>query len=229
MTKSQGPYNIRRLATALLLFGLAVGWRAVAVADEVRVIDGDTIVVGAVHYRLHGIDAPEAGQTCTAKSGETWLCGHEATEALVKLVGSDEPICDGRGVDNYDRVIAVCVVGGVELNAIMVSHGLAWAFHRYSTDYAALEEAAREQGIGIWQAETETPWDYRERQWSFAAQVAPDGCPIKGNISGGGRIYHAPWSPWYAKTKVSLEQGEKWFCSEREALDAGWRAPIWGR
>jgi hypothetical protein len=30
----------------------------------------------------------------------------------------------------------------------------------------------------------------------------------------------------YERTKISLDQGEHWFCSEREALDAGWRAPL---
>ncbi len=34
-------------------------------------------------------------------------------------------------------------------------------------------------------------------------------------------------NPWYSRTKVSVEKGERWFCSEREALDAGWRAPRW--
>ena len=36
-------------------------------------------------------------------------------------------------------------------------------------------------------------------------------------------------SPWYERTKLSSEKGERWFCTEREALDAGWRAPKWGR
>jgi hypothetical protein len=59
-------------------------------------------------------------------------------------------------------------------------------------------------------------------------QEAPEGCPIKGNInSEGERIYHTPWgSQWYERTKISADQGEQWFCSERQALDAGWRAPL---
>jgi hypothetical protein len=111
----------------------------------------------------------------------------------------------------------------------MVLDGYAWAFRRYSEDYAGDEDLASQQGLEIWQANTQTAWDYRAAKWDVAAQEAPKGCPIKGNISSSGRIYHAPWSPWYAKTKVSVEKGERWFCSEREALDAGWRAPVWGR
>ena len=61
-----------------------------------------------------------------------------------------------------------------------------------------------------------------------AEQVAPKGCAIKGDISRAGeRIYHAPWLPWCKRTKVSIEEGKRWFCSEREALNAGWRALYW--
>ena len=58
--------------------------------------------------------------------------------------------------------------------------------------------------------------------------MAFDGCPIKGNINRDGElIYHTPWgSQWYDRTKINPDQGERWLCSEREALDAGWRAPL---
>jgi hypothetical protein len=86
----------------------------------------------------------------------------------------------------------------------------------------------RSQGIGLWQTSFEPPWEYRAKRWEVAVQDAPDGCPIKGNINRDEvRIYHTPWgSQWYERTKVSLDHGERWFCSEREALDAGWRAPL---
>lgn len=206
-----------------------LGFAAPAFGAEVRVVDGDTLSINGVHYRLHGIDAPEAGQRCIDKSRGTWRCGDEATRHLEELIGRAVPVCDNRGIDDYDRIIAVCMVGGRDLNKTMVLDGYAWAFRRYSEDYAGDEDLASRRGLEIWQAPTQTAWDYRAAKWEVAAQEAPEGCPIKGNISSSGRIYHAPWSPWYAKTKVSVEKGERWFCSEREALDAGWRAPVWGR
>ena len=33
-------------------------------------------------------------------------------------------------------------------------------------------------------------------------------------------------SQWYERTKISTDHGERWFCSERQALDAGWRSPL---
>ena len=200
-----------------------------ATADSVRVVDGDTIRIDGTTFRLHGIDAPEAGQTCNDASGGSWRCGDEATRHLEALIGDLVPLCDDRGLDDFDRVLAVCTVSGVDINRLMVLDGYAWAFRRYSEDYVPDEEVAHATGMQIWQAATQSAWDYRAAMWDFAVQEAPDGCPIKGNISDNGHIYHAPWSPWYAKTKVSVDRGEQWFCSEREAIDAGWRAPIWGQ
>jgi hypothetical protein len=50
-----------------------------SIADEVRVIDGDTLVIGEQHYRLDGIGAPEARQDCNAVNGRQWRCGDKAT------------------------------------------------------------------------------------------------------------------------------------------------------
>jgi hypothetical protein len=61
-------------------------------------------------------------------------------------------------------------------------------------------------------------------RWERAAETPPAGCPIKGNIGAEGeRIYHTPWSPWYARTKIDEDKGERWFCDEAEAIEAGWR------
>ena len=50
-------------------------------------------------------------------------------------------------------------------------------------------------------------------------------CNIKGNISikSDERIYHMPGQYHYDETKISLEYGERWFCSEADARAAGWR------
>jgi len=52
-------------------------------------------------------------------------------------------------------------------------------------------------------------------------------CDIKGNISTSGeKIYHLPGCGSYAKTQVDEKRGERWFCSEREAQEAGWRKAL---
>jgi len=50
------------------------------------------------------------------------------------------------------------------------------------------------------------------------------GCDIKGNISRSGeRIYHLPNQKFYSKTRINWLRGERYFCSESAALQAGWR------
>ncbi|CDZ30982.1 thermonuclease family protein [Neorhizobium galegae] len=214
------------IAAALMLGTIA---ETSIAARNVRVVDGDTIELNGETFRLHGIDAPEAGQQCTLPLGKSWPCGKAAIRSMEDLVLDKAVQCDSRGSDGYGRTIGVCTVNGADINAAMISAGMAWAFRKYSLDYAKLEDVAHQNRVGVWQAPTETPWDFREAKWAVSQQEAPNGCPIKGNVSGGGYIYHAPWSPWYDRTKVSLQKGERWFCTEAEAVAAGWRAPYWGR
>ena len=196
-----------------------------AITGTAKIIDGDTIEIGPVRIRLHGIDAPEVNQTCEALGGGSWRCGEQATARLDALADGKHVRCLGRERDTYDRVIAVCIADGQQLNARMVREGLAWAFIRYSRDYADLEAAARAAQTGVWQAESEPPWEYRENRWQRAAAESPQpDCPIKGNISRNGeKIYHTPWSPVYDRTVIKESAGERWFCDEAEAQAAGWR------
>ena len=195
------------------------------VAGPARVVDGDTIVVGEVRVRLEGIDAPEAGQTCARASPlpEAWPCGAAATAALAKLIGSNEVSCQSRGRDKYGRMLGVCFLGHEDINAWMVREGQAWAFTKYSASYVREEAQARDRRAGIWQGEAMPAWEYRAQHWTKAETNAPLGCAIKGNVTHNGKIYHMPWSPWYAQIKVDPEKGRRWFCSEAEALAAGWR------
>ncbi len=194
---------------------------AYAVSAETRVIDGDTLEVDGEIYRLNGIDAPEHGQKCGA-----WTCGADATEALADLVEDEKVICDPLTRDGYGRTVATCFVGNVDLGGTLVDKGVAWAFRKYSDAYVAQEDAARAARVGIWSGRFQPPWAFREQRWQSASE-GPNGCRIKGNISRNGKIYHAPWSPWYGRTKVNEAKGERWFCDEAEAVAAGWRAPYW--
>ena len=220
---------MRTGAWAIAVALLALGWGGPAPGDTLsgraRLVDGDTIEVAGHSVRLHGIDAPETSQSCTDGDGRAFACGAAATEALRGLIGGGEVACAGDQHDRYGRLIAVCRSGGVELNREMVRLGMAVAYERYSDDYLPQQVEAYKAGRGLWAGEFEQPSDVRAASWDTASQVAPEGCPIKGNISRAGRIYHAPWSDSYARTRVDTAKGERWFCSEAEALRAGWRAP----
>ena len=131
--------------------------------------------------------------------------------------------CEPRGLDRYGRTLAACFVDGRDINAQMVRQGYAWAFVKYSSAYVKEEAAAKAEGLGIWQGEAVPAWEFRASRWATAEHAAPEGCAIKGNVTRNGRIYHMPWSPWYAQIKMEPDKGKRWFCSEAEALAAGWR------
>ena len=48
---------------------------------------------------------------------------------------------------------------------------------------------------------------------------------IKGNIDTDTdeKVYHVPGGFFYRTTVVQKENGDRWFCTEQEALAAGWK------
>jgi len=192
------------------------------IAGTARVIDGDTLSVAGTMVRLEGIDAPELAQLCPLEGG-SWRAGDAARAYLAHLVSRKTVTCTGMGEDKYGRLIARCRANGRDLAAQLVREGLAWAFVRYSKTFVDQEAVARRARIGIWRAQCAPAWSYRRARWTSEAVAAPAGCAIKGNVSRHGRIYHMPWDRWYGCTRIDPTLGERWFCDEREAREAGWR------
>lgn len=132
-----------------------------AVEGAARITDGDTIRLGDVRVRLHGIDAPESDQTCGSAQGRV-PCGAMATEALTALIAGRPVLCQAVDVDRYNRAVAVCSVDGLDLNAAMARAGWAIAFTRYSQDYADEAALARQEGVGLWGYDFLAPADWRK-------------------------------------------------------------------
>ena len=196
------------------------------ITGPAKVIDGDTIKIRSAKIRLHGIDAPESAQVCRAE-GISYRCGTSATLILARRIAGKPVSCDERDKDRYGRIVAVCKADGEDLNGWLVFEGLALAYRRFSTDYIDQEQAARDAKRGLWRGDFIEPWQWRKGKRMLgekAVNVAPGTCRIKGNISRkGNRIYHLPNGRYYAATKINEGKGERWFCSESEAKDAGWR------
>jgi endonuclease YncB( thermonuclease family) len=118
-------------------------------AGQASVIDGDTIDIHGTRIRFSGIDAPESGQTCEA-GGTSYRCGQRAALALSDFIGNHTVSCNKIGTDRYRRVIARCFAAGIDLSSWMVLNGWAIAYRKYSMDYVADEDRARNQRVGIW-------------------------------------------------------------------------------
>lgn len=214
---------MRFLLAMLILIGVAVPGHA-DITGKPRVIDGDTVEVNNERIRLHGIDAPETRQICTA-NGKTWACGREATFALAYEVGNHWVTCRGDQRDRYGRLIAVCYVGRYDLGERMVRQGWALAYRQYSMDYVDDETTARRDRAGMWRGEFVSPWEWRRGVRLLSTKDDQSGeCAIKGNISSrGDHIYHVPGGQYFERTKIDPNKGERWFCTEAEAVAAGWR------
>jgi len=209
-----------------------------------KVVDGDSLEIGTARIRLYAIDAPEGRQLCTRNSA-SWPCGRQAADKLRALIGNASIDCVQRDIDKYRRIVAVCKNGATDLGAAMVNAGLALAYRQYSSDYIGEEDDARRAKRGMWAGEFTAPWDYRHSTAGSPEDAAPrlapsenqiargqplpnpsPDCMIKGNINRGGeRIYHLPGTRGYSETKIDPSSGEGWFCTEGDAIAAGWRAP----
>ena len=110
------------IRSLLVLLCAVLPAAAETIAGEARVIDGDTLAIGAVHVRLFGVDAPEHDQTCD-RDGRTWDCGRDATRALTALVGKVRLVCEVQDRDRYGRAVSICAAGGTDLAEALVEQG----------------------------------------------------------------------------------------------------------
>src|ERR1039457_4613663 len=81
-----------------------------------RIVDGDTLAIGATKVRLEGIDAPETDQVCLNANGVHWACGIDARDQLVAHIAAREINCISHGTDAYRRTLATCYLAGEDLN-----------------------------------------------------------------------------------------------------------------
>jgi endonuclease YncB( thermonuclease family) len=129
----------------------------VEVSGIAGVIDGDSLRVRGVEIRLLGIDAPESAQTCT-RGGRSWPCGTEAARNLQHRLRGRTVFCKGNERDVHDRLLALCRVGGVEINRWLVVQGWAVSYH----GYPGAERSSRAAKRGIWSGTFMRPRAWRE-------------------------------------------------------------------
>lgn len=221
--------------------------------DVLSVYDGDTIAVSIdgtrERVRIIGIDAPELARNGQPMG----CFAQESTSEMQSLVQSQRVhlIADPTQADRdrYDRLLRHVVRDdGGHVALTMVQGGYAEeeqfaAPYQYQSDLVAAEQDARADGLGLWSAcladaapvapaqapvapapVAPAPPPVAPAPVTPAPAPAPTECVIKGNIaSDGEKIYHVPGQQYYDVTKISEHKGERWFCTEQQARDAGWR------
>ena len=133
----------------------------ISLANSLRVVDGDTIILNGEKIRFLGIDTPELKQTCLQGNEEVG-CGMFAKMLLVKKIGNKIPNCIGEKKDFYKRTLAECFVNGESLSKFLVRSGYAFAYRKYSTKFIEDEDFAKANKLGMWAMKFQYPWDFRK-------------------------------------------------------------------
>lgn len=171
-----------------------------------RVIDGDTFVTAENQIiRINGIQAPEKG-----------LCGSDdSANTLEKLVVGKKVYIKIVYLDRYRRQIAnVYLSNGQSLGELLAAKGSVIVVQGGKSDKHLLGAGnkARSTGIGL----------YGEPCTQRTNKKMPS-CTIKANKNLGttNNIYHTPACKAYATVLIQLYLGDQWFCTEKEAISAG--------
>lgn len=176
-----------------------------------KITDGDTVKTSNKDIiRYIGFDAPEKGE-CYAT---------EASQLNSDLI-LNKPVdlkYDLNKMDNFGRLLAYVFVSdqktGKEIfvNEYLLRKGAGRYFQdtvnvKYQNRLVQAADSAHQENKGM---------------WSVCAPDKTVGCIIKGNVSREGRRYYQlPTSRAYKLTVVSLEKGDRWFCTETDAIKAG--------
>lgn len=208
---------------------------AVQLVKVTRVVDGDTIEIeGGQKVRYIGIDTPET----VDPRKEVQCFGKEASAKNKQLVEGKEVSLekDVSETDKYGRLLRYVYLGKIFVNDYLVREGYAHASSyppdvKYQDQFLQAEREAREAKRGLWgnvcsNASSATPTlsSSNLQPPSFGRGTPSNSCLIKGNISNlKEKIYHLPGQKYYDKTVINTGLGEKWFCTEQEAVSFGWR------
>jgi len=229
------------------------GWQKAQVlhvddGDTIEVaVDGQTYKV-----RYIGIDTPEVGDLCYAEATQfnSYLVMSQGKTVYLEKDSSEVDAYDR--LLRYVWLVAPDRYIMVNAELVAMGYAVARAYPpdiRYQPHLTQMAQQARQAGLTLCQptptptltrTPTSTPTSPPKTATTTkpvpptattpagcpqGCTTPPPGCAIKGNIStsSGEKIYHVPGQRYYEQTKIEPEKGERWFCTEEEAIANGWR------
>jgi len=141
---------------------------------------------------------------------------------------------------------------GLFYNLEIIKQGYAYEYtydlpYKFQKDFKNAQSDAKTKKLGLWAdnacvqgtvgqnqttvSPSPTSGSSSQSAGQSSAEAAPQAeskksnssCLIKGNISSSGeKIYHVEGCGSYNKTVIDTDTGERWFCTEDEAVKAGW-------
>ena len=175
-----------------------------------EVLDGDTLLLdGKVRLRLRQVDAPEL----------EFCGGQEAKAFLENMVKGKKITIQDKILDQQGRALALVYVGDKLINLEILKNG--WG--RYHYDKSSKEEELKQAGEMAKQSQLGI---YSSECYQTTENLDNPDCLIKGNIDKNApaevaKKYYFPGCAQYDFTIVEKDLGEDWFCSEKEAKEAG--------
>lgn len=192
-------------AASLALLSIIAGTAIFRGEKVIEVMDGDTYrIQNKQVMRLYGVDAPELGTCMSEKSKNklsTLILGKRVTLRNIRSGG-------------FNRVMGYTYLGNTSIETEMMKAGMV-VLIRGTKDLPGLMEAsdyARSHQLGVF-----SPECYQ------TTNIKTPACNIKGNVgeTKSDKHYFTPSCPNYTQTVVWLSYGDQWFCSEKEAINAG--------
>ena len=96
-----------------------------SLAYDLKVVDGDTIILNGEKIRFSGIDTPESyyqgkKQICYDDNTEVF-CGDLSKKILVERIGNNKVSCiKEKKPDKYKRILAECFVNNKSLSLSLI-------------------------------------------------------------------------------------------------------------
>jgi len=190
-----------------------------------KVIDWDTFSFylnwKLVKTRMIWVDAPENSKTRYWYIENFW---EEAKVFLKEKIEWKEVILEYDKnqwkFDKYWRHLIYVFIWDENINNSMILNWYAKEYtynkkYKYYDLFKKSEKSAKENKKLIWKNEN----------IENIIEIKKYSGKIKWNISykNKEKIYHTPWCNSYNKTKINLSKWEKYFNTEKEAIDFGWR------
>lgn len=183
----------------------------VPTSEVATVLDGDTFYTkDNIRVRLADVNAPEMGQ-----------CGsEEAKKRLKDLIVNKQIYIKTKSIDPFYREDSLVYTSEGLVNLKMLKEGMGIYFPKRHGDveFKEASQEARELKKGVFGAKC-----------TQMENLQKPTCNIKGNINDntGKKVknYYVPGCQNYSLTTVDLYRGDQWFCTETDALAAGFKKP----
>ena len=218
---------------------------ALADARVLRVIDGITIDVedesGRHRVRYLGVEVPPDGPSGRSRLGAQ-------AEALNRYLVEGRTVQlerDVLDVDSSGELLRYVYVDGEMVNMALLANGFATvadspAVFAYRASFLAMAETAQASAQGSiaghgapgGPAVSQTPGVQRAfgtlpvRRLALRCDFSDTGQPlIKAivDVRTGERVYHVPGGLFHSNAVVDAANGDGWFCTESQAVEAGWK------